>query len=49
MLQTTLSQGGQHSHSPVKESRLQRETSAEDVDGEGEEDLKLEEPDMGQN
>jgi len=26
----------QHSHSPVKESRLQRETSADDVDGEEE-------------
>jgi hypothetical protein len=25
-----------HSHSPVKESRLQRETSADDVDGEEE-------------
>jgi hypothetical protein len=34
--QTSSNLSGLHSHSPVKESRLQRETSADDVDGEEE-------------
>jgi len=33
---TSVNSQTQHSHSPVKESRLQRETSADDVDGEEE-------------